>query len=299
MTENADRKSLHWLADYSRDVYSQFGEDGVIQKALELLPINDRWCVEFGAWDGVHLSNTANLIRNQQFNSVLIEADPARFEVLKSNYVDNPKVQAINGFVGWRESDGLDQFLRQTNIPKDFDLLSIDIDGNDFHVWNAVQEYRPKLVVIEFNPTIPSEVDYVQPAEETVMHGSSGLGLTRLGTRKGYQLIHVSRANLIFVDSAYADHFGDLTGSFAEMRSDSSDVTYLFTGYDGTTLLSGRDTTLWNSVSFRKQDVQIIPRWLRRFPSSYSAWQRLGIRLVRWRKSGRTDTAHNSSADFK
>ncbi len=49
-------KPSNWLLDYGKNVYSQTGEDGVIEKILDILPDRDSWCVEFGAWDGVHLS---------------------------------------------------------------------------------------------------------------------------------------------------------------------------------------------------------------------------------------------------
>nr|VFK56242.1 MAG: hypothetical protein BECKTUN1418F_GA0071002_10832 [Candidatus Kentron sp. TUN]VFK61659.1 MAG: hypothetical protein BECKTUN1418D_GA0071000_115613 [Candidatus Kentron sp. TUN]VFK62495.1 MAG: hypothetical protein BECKTUN1418E_GA0071001_10812 [Candidatus Kentron sp. TUN] len=64
-----------WLLEYRRNVYSQTGEDGIIEKILDIIPRNDKWCVEFGAWDGSFLSNTRHLIEHKGFSAVLIEAE--------------------------------------------------------------------------------------------------------------------------------------------------------------------------------------------------------------------------------
>src|SRR5689334_19634333 len=106
------KKSPKWLLEYKSDVYSQTGEDGIIQKILETLPARDKWCVEFGAWDGKHLSNTRNLIDHKQYSAVLIEGSRAKFSELKGNYAANPDVYPINAFVGFDPNDNLDTILK-------------------------------------------------------------------------------------------------------------------------------------------------------------------------------------------
>ena len=147
-------KEPRWLAECARNVTSQAGEDGIIEKALDVVGVRDRWCVEFGASDGRDWSNTHNLINRHGYSAVLIEADPRRVKQLKARYAGNAGVTPLRAFVGTGSQDGLDAILTPTPIPKNFDFLSVDIDGNDYHVWRAVREYRPKLVCIEFNPTI-------------------------------------------------------------------------------------------------------------------------------------------------
>jgi len=178
-----------WLLDHQRNVYSQSGEDGIIEKILEILPQNDKWCVEFGAWDGLHGSNTRNLIASNGYSSVLIEADKNKFRDLQRNYSQCDDVITINQFVGFTEEDNLDQILSTTCIPLDFDLLSIDIDGNDYHVWKSILKYRPKVVVIEFNPTIPTHIRFVQSADPSINQGASLLSLVELSKEKGYELV--------------------------------------------------------------------------------------------------------------
>ncbi|MEM6690218.1 MAG: hypothetical protein AAF664_12365 [Planctomycetota bacterium] len=296
-TSDIDKCST-WLTEYSRDTYSQFGEDGVIEKALELIGETDGWCVEFGAWDGLHLSNTANLIKNKGYKGVLIEADSQRVQELNSNYSKASDVHILSGFVGWTEKDGLDVLLKPTPIPKDFDFLSVDIDGNDFHVWNAVDHYRPKLVLIEFNPTIPTDVDFVQPSDPAISHGASGLALTKLGARKGYDLVHVSRTNLLFVDHKYFDRFGIRSASFRDMRIDDTDVTWIFTGYDGTILLSGKRKMHFHGIPIRQKKMQVLPKYLRSFPTNYSSLQKAARKIFRIVAGRSIDQTHLKSSDF-
>ena len=180
---------------------SQTGEDGVIEKILEVIPEHDKWCVEFGAWDGVFLTNTRNLIESQGYSAGLIEADKAHFHALQQNYAQHANVITMNRRVGFGQADGLDNILSTTPVPREFDFLSIDIDGNDYHVWRAISHYRPKVVLIEFNPTIPTPVRFVQPADPSVSQGASLLSLVELGKEKGYELVAVLQWNAFFVRS--------------------------------------------------------------------------------------------------
>src|ERR1700733_13278914 len=130
------------LLDYRKDIYSQSGEDGILAKILEILPNCDKWCVEFGAWDGQLFSNTCHLIDDVGYSAVMIEYDKARYEDLLKRHGKNPKVINLQALVGFTEADGLDLLLARTPIPKDFDVLSIDIDGNDYHTWKSTVLYK-------------------------------------------------------------------------------------------------------------------------------------------------------------
>jgi len=135
--QNKMTKSNRWLNEFAKDVTLQYGEDGIIEKVLDVISDNNKWCVEFGSWDGQHLSNTFNLINNKDYSTVLIEGNARRFQDLLKTYEGNGKVIPINAFVGFEKENGLDLLLEATEIPSDFDLLSIDIDGNDYHFWPA------------------------------------------------------------------------------------------------------------------------------------------------------------------
>jgi hypothetical protein len=197
------KKSCRWLNQFESDVYSQTGEDGVIAKALEILPSLNKWCVEFGAWDGKHLSNTYNLVENSGYHVVLIEGDSAKYEQLCREYAYRNSAIFLNQLVGWSGTENLDTILEKQPVPLDFDLLSIDVDGNDYHIWAASKRYRPKLVLIEFNPTSSNRFDYVQPADPNINQSSSPAPIVHLARDKGYELICVVGPNLLFVDRQY------------------------------------------------------------------------------------------------
>lgn len=264
-----------WLLNYKHNVFSQGGEDGVLEKTLDLLPETDGWCVEFGALDGHYLSNTCHLISSSGYCATLIEADKKHFESLRCRYSANKSVTTINAFVGFNKNDSLDVFLKNTATPHNFDLLSIDIDGNDYHVWNAIQDYEPKVVIIEFNPTIPAGVDYVQEADTSVQRGSSLESLVRLGKHKGYALVSVLGVNAVFVKAEYFPIFGIVNNRPDELRRDFSKVTHLFVGYDGEIVLVGSRSLPWHRLPIDSKKTQVLPAYLRKFPSSYNAFQKL------------------------
>lgn len=274
-----------WLLDSARNVHSQFGEDGVIEKTLQILPEKDKWCVEFGAWDGVYLSNTRNLIENAGYSAVLIEGDETRFAALKKNYAGNERVIPVHAFVGFTESDGLDAILAGLGIPSDFDFLSIDVDGNDFHIWKAMSKYRPKTVCIEFNPTIATGVRFVQRADPSVNHGSSLSSLVELAQEKDYRLVSVLPVNAFFVDAKYFPRFEIDDNRPETLRKDSRHVTHLFSGYDGTVFLQGNQQLPWHGLPIREPAVQVLPKLLRRHPDNYSKFEKVALgvfRMLSW-----------------
>lgn len=268
------------LLDFASDTHSQSGEDGIIAKMLELLPSRNRWCVEFGAWDGQHLSNTCSLIDNAGYSAVLVEPNPERFQQLLRRHGKNPKVIPLSRFVCFSPNDNLDTLLGTTPIPKDFDFLSIDIDGNDYHVWKATSAYRPKIVCIEYNPTIPNEVDFHQEPDPNISHGSSISALTRLGRQKGYELVCVTRLNAFFVPAETFSAFSISDNSFSVLREDQAAITHMFCGYDGTIFLSGAESSPWNDIRHRTR-VRQLPKVFRVYIGNHGKIRFHSFRLYR------------------
>ena len=263
------------LLQYERNIHSQYGEDGVLAYALGRLPARDKWCVEFGAWDGKYCSNTCALIESSDFSAVLIECDPKKIEVLRQTHLANKKVHIVCRLVGFDGPDILDKILAETPIPKDFDVLSIDIDGNDYHVWDALKDHRPKLVVIEFNPTIPNEIEFVQPREMRLAQGCSLRSLDALARSKGYSLIHATFGNAIFADRKYSECFGAEPVEASDYRADLSAVTYLFQTFEGKILLSGNRDMCWHNVRMDEKSMQAIPGYLQKYPDRYNLIQKV------------------------
>jgi hypothetical protein len=262
--------SARWFTAYARDDTSQGGEDGILERVFELIPGGDMWCCEFGAWDGRKYSNTYQLIANKGWSGVLIEADPVKFEDLKRTYVGNDKVFLLNCFVEYAGEGLLDKLLAGTPAPIEIDLLSIDIDGNDYHVWASVNVYRPKVVIIEYNQSIPNHLEFVQAADPSACQGNSLLSLTKLAARKGYQLVAVTDTNGIYVRDEYFPLFEIADNSLTAMRPVAPYVTDIFQLYDGTVVLSGYRQMIWHGVKMPISSFQVVPRLLRTFPGVMS-----------------------------
>ena len=238
-----------------------------------------RWCVEFGASDGKWNSNSYNLIANRGYSGVLIEAHPKSARHLEDRFHSRSDVITLHQAVGLDKASGLDAMLNPTPIPRDFDVLSIDIDGNDYHVWKGITVYRPKLVCIEFNPTMANEIDFSQTADMSVSQGSSLLAMQRLAADKGYELIAVTDCNGVFVDAKYFDLFDIEDNSLATFRPHNPHATHIFVGYDGKLFLRGNRRLLWHDIAFDESDIQLLPRILRHQRARYSKFQGF---LYRW-----------------
>jgi len=264
-----------WLAQFASNVTSQAGEDGILRKALDMLPNRNRWCIEFGAWDGVCYSNTFNLVESHGYTAVLIEGDAQKHARLRTSYPHKQCAICIHAYVGWSAGDGLDAILSTHPVPIDPDLLSIDVDGNDYHIWRAIEHYRPKLVLIEYNPTMANSVEFVQPADPGCNQGNSAASLVKLGLGKGYELIAATRLNVLFVDRRYYERFHISDNSLEAMRDDPPD--HVFCGYDGTVFVRGAIGARWHRVWLSEGDLQVLPRVLRKYPPSYNAVQRFAF----------------------
>jgi hypothetical protein len=199
------RSYADWdLNRFSAKVHSQFGEDGILKRIFDLVGRTNQFCVEFGGYDGLTMSNAARLIKEEGWQCGFIEADPALFATLQANYAANSKVRALNAFVS---PDNIEALLAELQAPKDLDLLCIDIDGNDYWVWQAIQKWQPRVMVVECNGAYPPPQKWVMAynAEHTWQgddyYGASAQSLTDLAKSKGYELAccEDQGANLFFV----------------------------------------------------------------------------------------------------
>jgi len=138
---------------YKYNNFSQNGEDGIIEKILEISFKNKKVnTCEFGSGDIEENSNTFNLIKNDKVNySVFIEQDFNLFERLKILKLKYPTIIPINKTIDFKKNsdDTIDRILKQNNISNNLDIMSIDIDSNDLDVYRTISEYYPKLLIIE------------------------------------------------------------------------------------------------------------------------------------------------------
>jgi hypothetical protein len=224
------------LKKFEKNVQSQFGEDGVIEEILARIGTTNKKCVEFGAWDGIHLSNSWNLWHNNGWEALLIEGDKVKFDLLVSNTKSSINVQPFLAYVSPEGETSLDFILKKVGFPFDLDLLSIDIDGDDYYILESLVDYAPRLILVEYNPTIPPDVEIIQKRGE--YFGSSALSLLKLAHHKGYKLAHMTDTNLFLVKE---NLFGKL-GIQEPLLNNAfvySHLSYLISGYDGKSFLLG------------------------------------------------------------
>ena len=270
------------LNKYSKKIYSQFGEDGIILEILNRLGSQnlDNWCVEFGARDGMSDSNTFNLIKNHNYNAVLIEGDKSYFKKLCKN-LPQKEVIKINKFVNFSGDDNLDRILETTSIPKNFDVLSIDIDGCDFYIFQSLVNYRPKVVCLEFNHLIPNSVEFVQKKSFKIKQGSSGKSLVKLAHEKRYELVASSLTNLFFIEQTYIDKIIKEKITLDDLIDDNDIKNFIFCGYDGTLHTTKPLKLGWHKLEIKNEKIQILPKFLRYFPDDYNLFQKIFFLLIR------------------
>lgn len=268
-----------WLLAYTHNVKSQYGEDGIIAKIFEIIGEESRWAVELGALNGYHDSNTWHLIKDCGWNAVLLEADRTYFERLVEEYKEIDRVVCLNSFVSFEWSQSLDTILAVTRMPKDFDLLALDIDGNEYHVWESLVRYRPRVVVVEFNPSIPHDVSFVQPRDMTLMQGSSLSAFVELGAGKGHELVAANETNAFFVQDELYPKFAMNNTVLDAVHPDRQFITYFFQLYDGTLKIAGNRKLIWHHSPLDENKLQILPDHARRYPARISS-----SAFVRWLK---------------
>jgi len=205
------KKSVRQIQRARRAYFSQSGEDGALSYILSKIPNKDNWLVEFGAWDGKHLSNCYQFVLKHDYHGVFIEMDLERFLELQINMSQfGDRCVCMKEIVGFEGENGLDAILARTDVPREFDLLSIDIDSNDYQVWKALEEYKPKVVIIEINNRLPpGEYRINVPGSPLVLgeSGSSISAINDLARTKGYSLISMIGCNAIFVRSEFLPYF--------------------------------------------------------------------------------------------
>lgn len=189
-----------------RSVYSQNGEDGVLEELFKVIEPGPKFAVDIGAGDGKEGSNTRNLLFNHGWKGLLVESDPAKAAEAHKNCTYLP-VTLVNAQT---HPGNVEAMLSQYEVPRDLDLVSIDIDGNDYYLWESLG-FRPKVVVIEFNAGFPppqrAVVEYAQfrAWEHDDYFGASIQSMCDLGKDLGYALVHCESvgANLFFVQDHY------------------------------------------------------------------------------------------------
>lgn len=209
------------LSDFGFRCFSQNDEDGILLYIFSLIGHGNRLCIELGCGYGVE-SNTANLLINHHWYGLLVDGNNSNIEGANHFYSHCQdtlifKPATLNSFI---TRENVNSIVQHQVLTTPIDLLSIDLDGNDWWIWEAITAVKPRVVVIESPPnweqcdsfTIPYQKDFVM--HQPSYYGASPLALARLGKRKGYHLMGCSKygTNLFFIrDDIQQQYFPEVS----------------------------------------------------------------------------------------
>jgi hypothetical protein len=248
------------LRDAEFRVFSQFGEDGIIQYLIQRVPIENEVFVEFGVEDYSE-SNTRFLLAHDNWRGLVMDGGGAHEAFLARTGLDwRHDIQGKTAFV---DRDNINGLIRSAGIEGDIGLLSVDVDGNDLWVLEAIDVVSPRILVVEYNSNFGPEaavtVPYDPRFERDRAHwshlywGASLAALDRVARHKGYVLVGGNSAGNnafwvredvagalepVSVEHAYA------VSRFRESRDESGELTHV--GPREARLRLIRDQPLWD-----------------------------------------------------
>lgn len=194
-TLNLNKESVNSLAEVEFQVFSQFGDDGIIQFLVSKLDIPNKTFVEFGVENYLE-ANTRFLLVNNNWTGLVIDGSQKNIDFIKKDYLST--LFQLYSKCAFITRDNINELISQMNFHEDLGLLSIDIDGNDYWIWKAISAVKPIIVVCEYNAdfgaenawTIPYQADFVYGIEHPGNYwGTSLLSLCDLAEEKGYAFI--------------------------------------------------------------------------------------------------------------
>lgn len=211
----AKRGELPPLSETGFRVFSQFEEDGKLLYIFSVIGMGRKRFVEIGADDGVN-SNSANLYFNFGWHGLFIDGSPRSIRRGRKFFGKYPHPWFYKPvFICAKVTrENINRLLKEAGFEGEIDLLSIDIDGNDYWIWDAMEVIEPRVVIIEThnefgmnNIVVPYDPDYSFPGKHPVYHGASPVAMTELARRKGYRLVGANEMgfNFIFIRNGIAD----------------------------------------------------------------------------------------------
>lgn len=200
--------ALDCLADAEFKVFSQWGEDGIIQYLISKTAIKKKVFVEFGV-ENYSESNTRFLLVNDNWTGLVIDSNPEYIKHIRSQeYYWKYDLTAVCGFV---TVDNINDLIKNAGVTGSIGILSIDIDGNDYWIWDTISVVSPQIVIVEYNSsfgnqravTIPYQPDFNREKAHFshLYWGASLAAFCRLASQKGYIYVGSNSAgsNAFFV----------------------------------------------------------------------------------------------------
>ncbi len=207
--EQKAKGSLPKFEETGFKLFSQFEEDGLLLYILSLIGMTHKTFVEFGSDDGIN-SNTANLYYNHDFTGLYIDGNEKALD--RGRYFfkhhSNQKVAQPIFKHAMITAENINELISSAGFSGEIGVLSIDIDGNDYWVWKAIECVSPQVVIIETHNEfglndiiVPYDPNYFYPGKHPTYHGASPVAMTKLAKKKGYRLVGANELgfNLIYV----------------------------------------------------------------------------------------------------
>jgi hypothetical protein len=227
-------------------VFSQTGEDGIIQFLIRNIPVRNKIFVEFGVQNYTE-SNTRFLLQNDNWSGLVIDGSQENINYIKNDPIYwRYNLKAECAFI---DCENINTLIKDNGISGDIGLLSVDIDGNDYWVWKAIDCINPCIVICEYNSifgpdnkvTVPYDKKFYRTKEHysNLYYGASISALSSLAEKKGYSLVGSNRAgnNVFFVRNdlvgglqTYKPEDAYMKAQFRESRDVNGNLSFL--GFD-------------------------------------------------------------------
>jgi hypothetical protein len=173
--------------------FSQNGEDGIIAEIFNRIGTTNKYFVEFGVENGLECNSTNLLYK--QWSGLWIDGGKENCNDIKSRFKDMIAEGRLNIKNEYITAENIENIFKSSDVPVDLDLLSIDIDYNDYYVWKAITNYNPRVVIVEYNAIYLPDTNFVVPynpqrtCDHTSYYGASLFALQELADEKGYCLV--------------------------------------------------------------------------------------------------------------
>jgi hypothetical protein len=237
-------KSVSMLSDVEFKVFSQFGDDGIIQWLINNIEIPNKTFIEFGV-ENYRESNTRFLMMNDNWSGFVMDGCKSNItQIINSEYFWRYELLAKAAFI---DKENINELLAIPKFDNDVGLLHIDIDGNDYWIWEAINNTSPIILIIEYNSvfgveksiTVPYDSKFVctQAHHSNLYFGASLPALCNLCTQKGYRFIGCNSAgnNAYFIRNDKLNDIvkpvsieqGYVASKFRQSRNTKGELTHL------------------------------------------------------------------------
>jgi hypothetical protein len=215
---NLNKNSIKSINEVEFKVFSQWGEDGIIDWLINNIPNIPKTFIEFGV-ENYTESNTRLLLLNYNWSGCIIDGSKENIMNIKKQHIYwRHNLNAINTFI---DLDNIEDLINNQNFGPKLGILSIDIDGNDYWVWEKIQTTKPVIIICEYNAvfgdihsiSVPYDPIFQRSSYSStnLYFGASIQALIKLGEKKGYEFIGTNSngCNAFFIDKNYAHYVTD------------------------------------------------------------------------------------------